>query len=74
MYTSLFYKLKAHQEHNRILDMFFKSWVDSTCANQVEYINLDHVIQVDCKRQEDAVALRLKGIPLEFAGYFDTIN
>lgn len=73
--TSLFYKIKKPgDEHNRIFEIFFKAWVDDNCDNQVEYKDLKNkLIQVDCN-EEDAIALKLKGIPFEFKGYLEILN
>lgn len=73
--TSLFYKIKKPgDEHNRICEIFFKAWVDDTCDNRVEYRDLTNkLLRVDCN-EEDAIALKLKGIPFEFNKYLEIIN
>ena len=75
--TSLSYKLKSIYGENdhRILQFFFKAWVDDSCENEVEYTQTsDETIQVDFEHPEDAVALRLKGIPDEFQNYLEIVN
>ena len=85
--TSLFFKIKdtMAQEKHHMVELFFKSWVDTTCHNEVDY-TLTEVIQtpknttqweevyrVDFDRIEDAVALKLKGIPIEYQNYIEIV-
>ena len=75
--TSLSYKLKSvcDADHHRILKFFFKAWVDDSCENEVEYTQTsDETIQVEFEKSEDAVALKLKGIPDEFQNYLEIVN
>ena len=41
--TSLFFKIKdtATLEKHKIVEIFFKSWVDSICNNEVDYTLTD---------------------------------
>lgn len=85
--TSLFFKIKdtATQEKHKIVKIFFKSWVDGICNNEVDYTltriasplkNLhlwEEVYRVDFERTEDAVMLKLKGIPLEYQNYVELV-
>ena len=73
--TSLYYRIKKEHGHDyRILEIFFKAWIDDNCDNEVQYKDLKDTIQVDFEQQEDAVAVKLKGIPFEFKGYLEMIN
>lgn len=74
--TSLSYKLKPTGDNNdRILQFFFKAWVDDSCDNEVEYFQKSkETIRVDFENSEDAVALRLKGIPDEFQNYLEIVD
>lgn len=84
--TSLFFKIKdsAALDKHRILEIFFKSWVDDTCNNEVMYniipsINpqkhlFEELYRIDFERVEDALALKLKGVPHEFQNYIEIIN
>jgi hypothetical protein len=76
--TSLSYKLKPitqAMDHRRILHIFFQAWVDETCNNEVQFTELSNeTIMVECERTEDAIALRLKGIPDEFQNYLEIVN
>lgn len=64
----------------RLLELFFKDWIDTLCENDVQY-NIeqidntnDSIFKVDFNNSEDAVALRLKGVPEEFQPYLEIIN
>jgi hypothetical protein len=67
--------------------MFFKAWVDDTCNNEVgyalmrDYLHDDYkttpvieTFRVDFERMEDAVALKLKGVPDEFQNYLEIVD
>lgn len=86
--TSLFFKIKdaANKEKHHILELFFKSWVDDTCNNEVAYdlhsvedapansLSWQEIYRIDFEHAEDAVALRLKGIPAEFSNYIEIVT
>lgn len=86
--TSLFFKIKdtAVLEKHRILEIFFKSWIDDACNNEVEYTLIDvseaptgsflweETYRVDFECTEDAVALKLKDVPLEFKSYIEMVH
>lgn len=89
MYKSvLFFRIKdtAALEKHRILELFFKSWIDDTCQNEVEYtlesveeapsgsFDWVEVYRVDFLKTEDAVALKLAGIPKEFQNYIELVD
>ena len=76
------------QEKHHMVELFFKSWVDATCNNEVNYtltevrpalakrgsMQWEEVYRVDFDRTEDAVALKLKGIPLEYQDYIEIVT
>ena len=85
--TSLYFKIKdsAALEKHTLLEIFFKLWVDESCNNEVSY-NIEPIhdpnpcrqlfeetFRVDFDKMEDAVALKLKGIPSEFQGYIELV-
>jgi len=86
--TSLFFKLKdsVTLEKHRILEIFFKSWVDDVCNNDVDYTLVDvseappgsfqweETYRVDFEYLEDALALKLRDVPLEFKSYIEMVH
>ena len=85
--TSLYFKLKDAPglERHHILELFFKSWVDGTCNNEVDYeletrtghsnpAVWEETYRVDFEHIEDAVALKLKGVPLDFQKYIELVT
>jgi hypothetical protein len=82
MANSLFFKIKdtVNVEKHKIIELFFKDWIDTSCHNQVLYIvnrdvNTDSIfVRADFDRQEDATALKLKGIPDEFQTYLEFVK
>jgi len=81
MYTSLKFKIKDSvvSEKRRLLELFFRDWVDDSCDSQVQYSfesidKFQDILLVDFDTQEDALALKLKGIPEEFRQYIDIVN
>jgi len=87
--TSLYFKFKntSDSDKQKILEMFFKAWVDDTCNNEVgyalmrDYLHDDYkttpvieTFRVDFERMEDAVALKLKGVPDEFQNYLEIVD
>jgi hypothetical protein len=87
MHHTLFFKIKdsAIPHKHKILELFFKSWVDGVCNNEVKY-TLEEVLEAplgstsweetyraEFDRIEDAVALKLQGIPDEFKDYIEII-
>jgi len=85
--TSLFFKIKDNvfKEKHRMVEIFFKSWIDAVCDNEVDYIleevashkdgssQWEEVYRVDFERVEDAVALKLMGVPLEYQNYIEIV-
>ena len=87
--TSLYFKFKniSDVDKHKVLQMFFKAWVDETCNNEVGYsvvqdfdksdYSVSPVIEafrIDFEHFEDALALKLKGVPAEFQNYLEIVN
>jgi hypothetical protein len=88
--NSLYFKIKANVDvdKHRLLELFFKDWVDDTCENQVQYnverdvdkdwepgmVRYRETFRVDFDRQEDALALRLRGVPQEFRDFLEIVK
>jgi hypothetical protein len=88
--TSLIFRIKdtLPLTNHKILELFFKSWVDEACHNNVKYeisrdINgewepgnhiFNETFRVTFKHRGDAVALKLKGIPQSFQNYIEFVN
>lgn len=88
--ASLLFKIRdtAAQEKHKILEMFFKSWVDDICNNEVKYTvehtlravpdsmldQVEELFRVEFDQIEDATAIKLKGIPTEFQEYIELIS
>ena len=80
--TSLYFDVRITPDKKIILEMFFKDWADRICNNEVRYsiIAADRMsgrntetIQVDFVNEEDAVAMKLKGVPDEFKNYLTLV-
>ena len=78
------YHLKAADDKKKILEMFFKDWADRICNNQVRYTSIeqappesifydDEIIRVEFDNEEDAVAMKLKGVPPDLQQYLSLI-
>jgi len=76
--ASLYFDVKITPDKKLILEMFFKDWADRICNNEVRYSTITsdimsgrnkETIQVDFVNEEDAVAMKLKGVPDEFSKY-----
>jgi hypothetical protein len=90
MSNSLFFKIKdtVDVDKHRLLEIFFKDWVDDSCNNQVHYkverdvkkdwqpgmVQYHETFRVDFDRQEDAVVMSLKGVPKEFQMYLEIVK
>lgn len=82
--TSLFFKIKdsAALDKHRILEIFFKSWVDGNCNNEVNYTvqyttnvhTFEELFRVDFISSEDAMAIKLKGVPKDISDYVELID
>jgi hypothetical protein len=78
--TSLFFHFKApNYNGDKILRMFFEDWADQICEHELNYSVVDvdisdnETIRVDFMNEEDAVAMKLKGIPDEFKKYLTLV-
>ena len=90
--TSLKYHLKAGGDKKKILEMFFKDWVDGICNNKVKYSStvesedylysrgtplptpiVTEIIKVEFDNEEDAVAMKLKGLPVDLRKYMSLV-
>lgn len=76
MRTSILFKTKENIETDKklLVELFFKDWVDQICEQQVVYKVERNAMTVDFEKQEDAVALRLRGLPPEFQDYLELIG
>lgn len=86
--TSLYFKIKDSTalDKHKILEIFFKSWIDDACNNAVVYtlqevapsmvgaMIWEEIYRVDFDRAEDAIVIKLKGVPSEFHRYIEIIN
>ncbi len=80
--TSLHIRLNATAEKVKILELFFQDWADGICNKEVEYETiyggpdewLNETIRVNFKNSEDAVALKLQGIPQELQNYLTIVD
>jgi hypothetical protein len=85
--TSLHFKLDTPAEKVKILELFFQDWADGICNKEVSYNTVesnskhgcgaiwwDEVIRVDFKNSEDAVAMKLRGIPHELQNYLTIVD
>jgi hypothetical protein len=80
--TSLHVRLNATAEKAKILELFFQDWADGICNKEVEYETiygapdgwLNEIIRVDFKNSEDAVAMKLRGIPQELQNYLTIVD
>lgn len=83
--TSLFIDVRVTSDKKRILDILFKDWADHICNNQISYsiistLNNNHcgnyaeIIQIDFINEEDAVIMKLCGIPEEFRKYMEIVD
>ncbi len=80
---SLYFDCKVTPDKKLILDIFFKDWADRICNNEVTYSTIlesrslygDRVetIRVDLKNEEDAVIMKLKGVPDDLKDYLTLV-
>jgi len=85
--TSLHFKLDTPADKAKVLELFFQDWADSICNNEVSYETVesdskhgsgsiwwDEIIRVNFKNPEDAIAMKLRGIPNEFQNYLSFVD
>ena len=76
---SLFYQVKIPPDKKNFLEIFFKDWADRICKNEVKYSIISElspnveIIQVHFLNGEDALAMKLIGVPDEFKNYLTLI-
>lgn len=88
MANSLIFKIKdtVDSDKHRFLELFFADWIDDFCENKFYIVNKKsteythpeikpHVetFHVCFEKTEDAVAMSLRGIPLEFRQYLEIL-
>lgn len=76
MYNSILFKANENMtgDKYRLVGIFFKDWVDQICEQQVQYVERDKTFRADFDNQEDALALRLRGLPPEFRDYLEIVG
>lgn len=85
MYSSVYFKIKDNVglSNRRVVDLFFRDWIDRTCSNQVQYTfvcdvahepGVQDILRVDFDYHTDATALKLKGVPDEFREYIELVG
>ena len=80
MIYSLYFQMSIVPDQKRILEIFFQDWADGICNNEVTYsvestqaYPSSGIIRADFVNEEDAMMLKLKGIPDEFKGYLTLV-
>lgn len=72
--TTLYFNLKTPEGNaDQVLRMFFEDWADQICDREVSYTMVADTIRVDFSKEEDAIAMKLKGIPEEFKKYITLV-
>ena len=90
MSSSITFRLRDSVEvdKHRLVELFFKDWVDNICDNEVRFtvqrdvikdwtpgmVSYTETFRVLFENQEDELALRLKGVPVEFQKYLEMIR
>lgn len=83
MSNSLHFKIKDNidSEKHHLVELFFKAWVDYNCNKQVQYqfvhshrIAETDIFRADFDQPEDAVLVKLKGIPVEYREYLEIVE
>lgn len=77
MSNPIYYKIKdtVDADKHRLINLFFKDWVDGVCDNRVRFTSSNSTESIaDFDRQEDALAMRLHGIPPKFQMYVEIVN
>lgn len=87
-YLSIKIKSDVAIDKHRLLECFFEDWIDDSCNNQVHYnierdvskewkpgmVYYNETFSVHFDRPEDALALKLRGIPREFEKYLEIVK
>lgn len=90
MSTSLFYKIKSNinEDKHRIIELFFMDFIDNICGNKTFYkverdvyqhweanmVHYQETFRIDFERNEDKLAICLRGIPAEFQLYLELVD
>lgn len=76
MSTTLYFKIKdsVSIDKHSLITLLFKDCIDESCDNQVQYGQVKETFCVDFEKQEDAVAMSLRGVPKEFRLYLEIIK
>lgn len=88
--NSLYFKIKdsVDVDKHRLLELFFKDWIDDSCNREVQYkierdfekdwipgmVRYRETFRVDFEKQEDCLALKLKGVPKEFKNFIELVK
>jgi hypothetical protein len=86
--TSLYYKISTTKDKESILRMFFEDWAEGICNQEIKYTTVlaspnlrnisyswwDEIIRVDFNNEEDATAMKLKGIPEDLQSYIKNLT
>lgn len=80
MYRSIInFKVKKWiHPHKPVIGMFLESWIEETTTDyEWNYTSWDgpefsgpQTMAIECERSEDAMALKLRGLPKELNSYF----
>ena len=83
MIYSLYFEQRVTPDKKLILEMFFKDWVDAICNSEVRYYTVGQnrqvprkeydTIRLDFDNPEDAVIVKLRGVPEEFKNYLTLV-
>lgn len=83
--NSIYFKIKNIEDEDtgRVLEYFFKDWIDRACENEVKVSKHSypdptrfetlHYFQAQFYNVEDVTALKLRGIPEEFQKYLEIL-
>jgi hypothetical protein len=77
MSNPLYYKIKDTVETDKrlLVNLFFRDWIDGVCDSRVKFITSpSETSMVDFDSQEDALAIRLQGLPPKLQMYVEIVN
>ena len=86
MSNSLFYKIKPNVniDKHRLIELFFMDFIDDTCDNKIQYqlerewqpgmVHSTETLRIDFEREEDTLAMYLRGVPKEFQQYLEIVD
>lgn len=85
--SSLFFRIKDSASSYSVVELFLRAWIDANCNNEVNYIVDDPTsndffrvdlstlnVRVDFDNTEDAILLKLKGVPEELSVYVELLD